>query len=308
MDSMVNRRQFLLTASVATGISNAMQQAPSWGGPVLDIHHHLRQQPGGDLLHMEGCGVTHAVLLTRAPSDDQAKAVMEKHPHRFTRFSSTDVSKPGAADILRKSLDGGSKGMGELKSHVAVDGPEMRRLYDMASERGVPVLIHFQEVEQYAGEGTFNTGIARLAALLKAYPKTTFIGHADFFWANISADVPMDTSYPTGKVKPGGITDKLLADYPNLYGDLSANSGRNALGRDPEFAAGFLARHKNKLMFGSDCSCSDGRGAGQRSTQPLIKGKCVARETLTALQKLTPPDVFRKLVWENGSKLMKLKA
>ena len=196
--------------------------------------------------------------------------------------------------------------MGELKSHVAADGPEMRRIYDLASELGVPVLMHFGEVEQFPGEGTFNTGLRRMAAMLKAYPKTTFIGHADFFWGNISAEVPMDTPYPKGRVKPGGITDKLLADYPNLYGDLSANSGRNALDRDPEFAAGFLDRHQNKLMFGSDCSCSDGRGKGQRSNQPLIAGKCVARETLAALKTLTKPEVFRKLTWENGHKLLKV--
>jgi hypothetical protein len=56
-------------------------------------------------------------------------------------------------------------------------------------------------------------------------------------------------------------------------------------------------------MFGSDCSCRDGRGAGQSSQQPLIKGKCVARETLGALKELASPAVFRKIAWENGAKL-----
>ena len=39
----------------------------------------------------------------------------------------------------------------------------------------------------------------------------------------------------------GGITDKLLGDYANLYGDLSANSGNNTLSRDAEFTAEFLS-------------------------------------------------------------------
>ncbi|MEZ5356852.1 MAG: hypothetical protein R2762_29795 [Bryobacteraceae bacterium] len=177
----------------------------------------------------------------------------------------------------------------------------MRAVYDLATELRIPVLMHFQEVPQVPGEAGYNTGLARFAAILKAYPKTTFIGHADFFWANISADVPRDVPYPTGRVKPGGITDRLLAEFPNLHGDLSANSARNALNRDPDFAAGFLERHRAKLMFGCDCSCSDGRGTGQRSTQPLIKGKCVARETLTAIRALAP-GAFRQIVWENGSK------
>ncbi len=32
--------------------------------------------------------------------------------------------------------------------------------------------------------------------------------------------------YPKGPVTPGGLTDRYLSDYPNLYGDLSAGSGR----------------------------------------------------------------------------------
>lgn len=309
MMTILNRRRFLTaaTATTACGLLPAADDPPpAWGGPVLDIHHHLRAEPQVDLAHMEGSGVTHAVILARSASDAQAQALMDKHPHRFIRFSSTDMTKPGAIDTLRQSIGGGAVGMGELKSHVAADGPEMRRVYDLAAERGVPVLMHFQEVPQVAGEGSYNSGLSRLATLLKAYPKVNFIGHADFFWANISADVPMDTPYPQGRVRPGGITDDLLAKYPNLYGDLSANSGRNALARDPEFAAAFLTRHRSKLMFGSDCSCRDGRGAGQASQQPLIKGKCVARETLTALKQLTSPAVFRQLVWENGKKLFKL--
>ena len=41
-----------------------------------------------------------------------------------------------------------------------------------------------------------------------------------------------------------------------------ANSCNNALNRDPEFMRGFLARHQDKLLFGSDCACLDGKGKG----------------------------------------------
>jgi predicted TIM-barrel fold metal-dependent hydrolase len=109
-------------------------------------------------------------------------------------------------------------------------------------------------------------------------------------------------------VRRGGVTDRLLSEFPNLYGDLSANSGRNALGRDPDFAAGFVDRHQNKLMFGSDCPCRDGRGMGQVSKEKWIADKCVARETLAALKQLATPDVFRKITWTNGSKLLKIRA
>lgn len=301
----MNRRQFVQTAAAAAITLNA-QDAPDWGGPVLDIHLHLRRNVDDEMTHMQGSGVSHAVLLSREGSDEQVKQRKEKYPGKFVHFASTDTSKPEAADLLRTAIRNGAIGMGELKSHVACDGPEMRRIYDLAAETGVPVLMHFADLEQYPGEGTWNSGIARFPAILKAYPKTTFIGHADGFWANISAD-PGTTSYPTDRVKPGGLTDKMLADYPNLYADLSANSGRNSLARDPEFSKGFLVRHQNKLMFGCDCSCRDGRGTGQGSKAPLIAGKCVARETLAALKQLTTPQIFRKIAFTNGVKLMKIK-
>jgi hypothetical protein len=142
------------------------------------------------------------------------------------------------------------------------------------------------------------------------YPKTTFIGHADAFWANVSADYHNEAAYPSGPIKRGGVTDKLLGDYPNLFGDLAANSGNNALSRDPGFTADFLTRHQDKLLFGSDCSCSDGHGGGvSQSNNPAaarMTGKCVARETLGVLKRSTTPDVFQKLVWGNVHKLLRI--
>ena len=45
---------------------------------------------------------------------------------------------------------------------------------------------------------------------------------------------------------------ELLDRYPNLYGDLSANSGYNALHRDSEFGYRFLERYQDRLLFGTD--------------------------------------------------------
>jgi hypothetical protein len=87
---------------------------------------------------------------------------------------------------------------------------------------------------------------------------------------------------------------------------MSANSCNNFLNRDPEFTGGFLARHQNKLMFGCDCSCSDGRGGGTTNPSPRLHGKCIARETLAAARKMSKPEIFRKIRWENGAKLLGL--
>ena len=55
-------------------------------------------------------------------------------------------------------------------------------------------------------------------------------------------------AYPTGPVKRGGVTDRWLGDYANLFGDTSAVSGNNALARDPEFTRRVLAAHEATMQ------------------------------------------------------------
>jgi uncharacterized protein len=301
---VTSRRSFLSTLAAAPLLAAPDQPtAPDWGVPVIDIHLHPRREDGGEVRHMEGCGVAKAVILGSATQVGQTKRRMDAAPGRMKFFASVDAKRTDSLDVLRQAVKDGAIGFGELKSMVPCDGPEMRRIYQLAADLNVPVLLHFQEGPP--GQ-VFNGGIQRLGALLKANPKTTFIGHANSFWAHLSTDAPPDIAYPKGRIKPGGITDRLLADFPNLYGDLSANSGRNSLGRDPEFASAFLKRHPNKLMFGSDCPCRNGMGEGQVSQEEWIRDRCVARETLTALKKLTSPDLFRKIVHDNAAKLLKI--
>lgn len=310
---MITRRTFLETLAAAALIPSLPPQpdAGEWGAPVFDLHFHMRPQPAANVAHLDGAGIAKANLLSRAGALDQVKALQAAAPGRFSWFSSADLTKPDAEALLTQAAKDGARGFGELKSHVAADGPELRRIYALAAELGVPILIHFQEVDHFPGEGTWGTGFARsFEGILKAYPKTTFIGHADAFWANVSADYKNEAAYPAGPIARGGLTDRLLSDYPNLYGDLSANSGNNAITRDPEFTTGFLARHQAKLMFGSDCSCADGHGAGvSQANNPAasrLAGKCVARETLTALKKAAAPAAFRRIVSENATALLKL--
>ena len=45
---------------------------------------------------------------------------------------------------------------------------------------------------------------------------------------------------------------ELFEKYPNLYGDLSANSGGQALMRDPVFGLAFLEKYADRLFFATD--------------------------------------------------------
>ncbi len=308
----MQRRTFLQSILPAAAAAQYLmaQDAPAWGGPVLDTHLHLRQDADACWTHMQGCGVTHAVLLTRAQDQEKAKAEMEKRPKHFVRSVSANPAQPDSDKALRDAIKAGAVSMGELKYNLALDSPEMRRVYDIAAEMQVPVMMHIQVFPHFDGEKPYNTGYPQFDKVIKAYPKTNFIGHGDFFWANIAADVPTDRGYPSGPIQAGGITDRWLSDFPNFYGDMSANSGNNALSRDPGFSKGFITRHKNKLIFGSDCSCADGNGAGiSQGNNPeaaRLSGKCVARETLGLLKGLTTPEIFRQITFENGVKLFKV--
>jgi predicted TIM-barrel fold metal-dependent hydrolase len=310
----MQRRTFLksvLPAAAAAQRLTAQSELP-WGGPVLDTHLHIRANADACFTHMQGCGVTKAVLLTSATDQERAKAEMEKRPESFVRSVRLDPAQPEAEKVLRNAIKGGAVSIGEMKFHVALDSPEMRRVYEIAAELQVPVMMHIQTFPHFEGEQPYNTGYTEFHKILRAFPRTNFVGHADLFWAHISADVPTDRGYPNGPIKPGGLTDKWLGDFPNLYADMSANSGNNALSRDTEFSRAFIARHKSKLIFGSDCSCADGKGAGvAQNNNPeaaRLAGKCVARETLALLRRLASPDVFRQVTWENGIRLFKISA
>lgn len=311
----MNRREFLETVAAAAVAPALARQAPAgeWGTRVFDLHFHLRQEAASNLAHLDGAGVTRANLLTRGAVADRVKALAAAAPGRFTWFTSYDVSSADAERVLTEAVKDGAQGFGEMKFHVAADGPEFRRIYALAADLRVPILIHFQEVDHFPNEGTWATGYAKtFESVLKAHPRTTFIGHADAFWANLSADYRNEAAYPTGPIARGGVTDKWLGDYANLFADLSANSGNNAMSRDQEFTADFLKRHQDKLLFGSDCGCSDGHGGGiSQGNNPAaarLAGKCVARETLGLLKRSASAPVFQKIVWENAHKLLNIPA
>jgi uncharacterized protein len=273
----------------------------------------MRGQPAANLAHLDGAGIAKANLLTRATAAEQVAAVQAAAPGRFIWFASADVAQPASIDTLTQAVRSGARGFGELKFHYATDGLEFRRAYALAAELSVPILIHFQEVDHFDNEGKWSPGFAtNFERMLKEFPKTTFIGHADAFWANVSADYHNEAAYPSGPIVRGGITDRLLSDYPNLYGDLSANSGNNMLSRDEGFTRDFLSRHQNKLLFGSDCGCADGHGTGvSQGNNPAaarLAGKCVARETLTVLKRSASDAVFRKITWDNVHQLLKIPA
>ena len=184
----------------------------------------------------------------------------------------------------------GAPVIGELKFNLEVDSPEMRKVYELADAYNVPVLMHFQ-YEMY------NRGFDKFHKMLKKYKRVNFIGHSQTWWANIDKNhTNQNILYPKGKVTAGGLTDRLLSDYPNMYADMSGGSGLNALTRDEDHAREFIGRHQDKLLYGSDCADTAGKGAA-----------CQGAQTLEAIRRLSPSkEIERKLLYHNAKKLFRL--
>ena len=72
----------------------------------------------------------------------------------------------------------------------------------------------------------------------------------------MSGDAPTEkearNQWGKGPVVPGGRVPELFAEYPNLYGDLSANSAGQAIMRDPAFGLQFLETYADRLFFATD--------------------------------------------------------
>ena len=150
---------------------------------------------------------------------------------------------------------------------------------------------------QSAPSKSYRTMVARFHKVLEKYPRVNFIGHAQTWWANIDAAHSQPALYPKSPVTPGGLTDKLLRDYPNMFGDTSAGSGLNAFTRDEAHMRDFLARHQDKLLYGSDCDDKIGAGA-----------QCQGAQILAAIRRLAPSKVIeRKILHDNAKKLLRLK-
>jgi predicted TIM-barrel fold metal-dependent hydrolase len=243
-------------------------------------------------------GVTLSILLPAgrkyglaagAGGNDICVRLARQYPERFKFFANEAPDVPDARQTMEKYLKMGAIGIGEQKFPLDCDGLEVRAVAELARDYKVPVLLHFEH-------NTYNLGFNRFYRILEKYPTVNFIGHAQTWWGNIDASLEQEVLYPRTKVTPGGITDRYLRDYPNMYADMSAGSGLNALLRDEDHARGFLDRHQNKLLYGSDCSDRDGQG-----------DRCSGGKQIATIRRLAPNKAAeRKILHENSKRLFRL--
>ncbi len=286
-----SRRTFLATAA-----------APLFAAdPIIDIHQHTTYHDRTDddlVAHQRGMGITKTVLLpagrryglaARASGNDSVVAVSRRYPKEFVFFANELPDIPEARSVITQHLKAGAIGIGEQKFPVEADSQPIELVATIAQEFKVPVLLHFEH-------GNYNLNFARFHRILEKFPRVNVIGHAQTWWGNIDKNHDQTVMYPKTKVTPGGITDRLLADYPNMYADMSAGSGLNALLRDEDHARGFLDRHQNKLLYGSDCA----------DNAPNTD-KCSGSKQIATIRRLAPSrKIERKILYDNAAKVLKI--
>lgn len=275
-------------------------------------HTHGRFLGGDELIEMyDRLNIEKGVLLPLVDTVSQwvsmtsenCKLVADAHPDRFAWFCGIDPrmgdnsEKTDLAYLLNHYKALGAKGVGELTSQLYADDPMMDNLFAALEECGMPVLIHISP-RFGAGYGIIDDlGLPRLERMLKKHSKMKLIGHSQPFWAEISGDLTEGerNGYPQGKVTEGRLV-KLMRDYGNLYCDLSAGSGMNAMTRDPEFAARFMAEFAGRIFYGCDICASF-------NTHPFKFD-----EFLTAMRAdgMISEENYRKIVRENALALLGL--
>lgn len=320
-----SRREFLLknsAAGIGLALSGMIPSVFAMPGqedlrnpsePIIDIHQHTDYSGRNNdflLTHQRAMGVTTTILLPSgrpltygstyygysnglqagATGNEVCADFARKHPGEFVFGANEVPDMPGAVQEIEKYLKLGAPVIGELKFGLDCDSAAMQAIYELAQSYNVPVLMHWQY-------NMYNRGFDRFHTMLKKYPKVNFIGHAQTWWADIDkSHTDPNILYPKTKVSSGGLTDRLLSEYPNLYGDFSAGSGLGSLTRDEEHASRFIERHQDKLLFGSDCS--DKTGSGKT---------CLGANIVAAIRKISPSKAIeRKVLYGNAKSLFKL--
>ena len=241
----------------------------------IDLHLHLTpfQLPklgkmnltsGKNMLpHLEELGIEKGVLMSSSEgglpfgTNKANRKICQQFPDRYAWMCAVDPKgKEPVYDRLARFKSQGAIGIGELTVNRRLDDPFFRELFAAAEKLNMPITIHMSPEVGYSYGVVDDPGLPLLEQVLKTYPNLMILGHSQTFWIEMSADAPKEkearNQWGDGPVIPGGRVPELFEKYPNLYGDLSANSGSRAIMRDEKFGLAFLERYADRLFFATD--------------------------------------------------------
>lgn len=258
---------------------------------------------------MNDHGIDKAVVMTTLSPEcrytlvtpEETLAICADYPDRLIPFCNLDpryLTNSPSADfrpLLQAYRELGCRGVGEYIPNLPFDDPLNMNFFAQVEEVGFPLTFHIGPTLGGCYGCYDELGLPRLETVLKTFPKLVLLAHSQPFWAEISADLTEDqrNTYPKGPVTPGRVVH-LMRRYPNLYGDLSAGSGFNAMSRDPEFGYQFMEEFQDRLCFGTDIA-NDPQELRQLSYFRKLKN-----------ERLITQEAWEKIAWRNAARLLGL--
>lgn len=237
-------------------------------------------------------------------STEEILHVVEKYPERFIPFCNIDprsLTNNWDAPLDKMMLyykERGCKGVGEICANLPFLDPQMQNLFRCAEIADMPVTFHISPYNGYSYGVVDDWGLPQLEETLRRFPKLKLFGHSQTFWAEIGKINKVDErfGYPKGGITEEGRVPQLMRKYPNLYGDLSAGSGCNALARDRQYAIKFLNEFQDRLFFGTDVC---------QPTMPTLRPLANFLKDLLASGDISQ-TVFNKVARENAIRVLGL--
>ncbi len=226
-------------------------------------------------------------LLSNFISNEDLIHVAEKGDGRIIPFCSIDPRSFNALKRIEKLVELGCRGIGEFKVPLKVDDVRVIRVLEKAEEYGLPLLFHMEEKRYFYD-------IHSLDKVLDRFRNVKFIAHGPGWWMHITGKVSTEL-YPKGRIKSEGKIQGLLRKHDNLYADISATSGLNALKRDRVYAKTFLTEFSDKILFGTDFPCLSLDGSQYGPNRAHMK----------LLESLELPDkILERVLHLNAEKLL----
>jgi len=276
-----------------------------WGSPEFSLPEQLIER-------FDRTDVEKAILLPLVSpearmgiqSTEEILEICRQWPGRFVPFCNVDprmgtnAADSPLSELLQLYKEHGCKGVGEVTCNLPFNDPYVENLFRHVEAAGLPLTFHISP-EIGRNYGLYDEpGLPLLEGALSKFPRLTFLGHSQAFWCEIGPleNVKDRWGYPKGPVSRPGRVVQLMRKYPNLCGDLSANSGFTAISRDETFGLEFFDEFQDRLYFGTDITNPDTPG-------PL-------RDYLLKIRQdgKLPEAIFRKIARDNAVRLLKLDA
>jgi len=293
--------------------------------PVIDIHEHVILRRGfvdpkrGETVTtaaelvaiMDRVGIDMMVVLPLASPEtfDFVQSVEEvfeacdRYPGRFIKFCHVDPRlghnylERSFIPILEYFKSLGAQGIGEMTFNLWWDDPRVQNLLRDCEATGLPFTFHIATHEFNTYGIITKPDMTDLEQQLINYPKLQFLGHSAGWWSEVAPNPTEDerNGYPKTKIAPGGRVHELMRKYDNIWGDLSAGSGFNAVSRDPEWGYRFIEEFQNRLLMGLDiCLPSNDKCELVYWLRDALKKRKIS------------PVAFDKVMGENAVKLLEL--